>query len=79
MIDPATGQFEMAQIPNKTAGEIADIYEKNWFTCYPLPQRIVFYLGTKLMDEFSKMCQNHYGLKSKTITARNSQSNSIIE
>ena len=38
MIDPATGRFEMAQIPNKTAVEIAYITKKNWFTCYPLPQ-----------------------------------------
>ena len=28
MIDPATVWFEMAQIPNKTAAEIADITEK---------------------------------------------------
>ena len=42
MIDPATVWFEMAQIPNKTAAEIADIPEKTWFTRYPLPQRIVF-------------------------------------
>ena len=32
MIDPATGWFEMAQITNKTAAEIADITEKTWFT-----------------------------------------------
>ena len=42
MIDPDTVWFEMAQIPNKTAAEIADITEKTWFTRYPLPQRIVF-------------------------------------
>ena len=42
MIDPATGWFEMAQIPNKTAAEIADITEKTWFTRYLLPQQIVF-------------------------------------
>ena len=48
MIDPATGWFEMAQIPNKTAAEIADITEKTWFTRYPLPQRIVFDRGTDL-------------------------------
>ena len=28
MIDPATGWFEMAQIPNKTAAEIVDITKK---------------------------------------------------
>ena len=49
MINPATGWFEMAQIPNKTAAEIADITEKTWFTRYPLPQRIVFDHGTEFM------------------------------
>ena len=47
MIDPATGWFEMAQIPNKTAAKIADITEKTWFTRYPRQQRIVFDRGTK--------------------------------
>ena len=79
MIDPATGWFEMAQIPNKMAAEIADITEKTWFTRYPLPQQIVFDYRTKFMAEFSKMCQNDYGLKRKPITTRNPQSNAIIE
>ena len=79
MIDPATGWFKMAQIPNKTAAEIADIAKKPWFSRYPLPQRIVFDRGTKYMAYFTKMCQNDYGLKSKPITTRNPQSNAIIE
>ena len=79
MIDPATGWFEMAQIPNKTAAEIADITEKTWFTRYPLPQLIVFDCSTKFMAEFEKMCHNDYGLKRKPILTRNPQSNAIIE
>ena len=79
MIDPTTGWFEMAQIPNKTAAEIADITEKSWFTCYPLPQRIVFDRRTKFMAESVKMCHNDYGIKRKPITTRNPQSNAIIE
>ena len=79
IINPATGWFETAQLPNKTAAEIADITEKTWFTRYPLPQQIVFDLGTKFMDEFAKMCQNNYGIKRKPITTRNSQSNGIIK
>ena len=63
MINPATGWFKMAKIPNKTAADIADITKKTWFTRYPLPQQIVFDRGTKFMDEFSKMVQNNYGLK----------------
>ena len=79
MIDPATGWFEMAQIPNKTATEIADITKKTWFTRYPLPQQIVFDHGTKLMAEFAKMCRNDHGLKRKPITIRNPQSYEIIK
>ena len=79
MIDPATGWFEMAQIPNKTAAEIADVTEKTWFTHYPLPQWIVFDRGTKFMAGFTNMCHNDYGLKRKPITTRNPQSNAIIE
>ena len=66
MIDPVTGWFEMSQIPNKTAAEIAYITEKTWFTRYPLPQQILFYRGTKFMAEFSKMCQKRLWPKNKT-------------
>ena len=68
----------MAQIPNKTAEEIAYIAEKNWFTRYPLPQQIMFDRGSEFMAELSKMCQNDYGLKRKPITTRNPQSNYTI-
>ena len=54
MIDPATVWFEMAQIPNKTAAEIADITKKTWFTRYPLPHQIVFDSGTKFMAELTR-------------------------
>ena len=76
---PATGWFGMAQIPNETAAEIANITEKTWFTRYPLPQKILFDRGTEFMAEFSKMYQNDYGLKRKHITTINPQSNAIIE
>ena len=79
MIDPATGWFKMAQIPNKTAAYIADITEKIWFNCYPLPKKTVFDRGAEFMAEFAKMCQNDYGLKRKPITTRNPQSNAIIK
>ena len=79
MINPATGWFGMAQIPNKAAAEIADIAKKKCFCFPPLPQQIVFDRGTKFMAEFAKMCHNDYGLKMKPITTRNPQSNAIIK
>ena len=39
----------------------------------------MFDRGTEFIVEFTKMCQNDYGLKRKTITTRNPQSNAIIE
>ena len=79
MIDPATGWFAMAQIPNKTAAEITYIAEKTWFNRYPLPQRIVFDRGNEFMAEFSMMCHNDYRIKRKPITTRNPHSNTIIK
>ena len=79
MINTDTGLFEMAQITNKTAAEIADITKKHWFTRYPLPQQIVFDRGTELMPEYTNMCQTFHCLKRKLITTRNPQSNSIIK
>ena len=37
MIDPVTGWFEMAQILNKTAAEVANVAEETWLTRYPYP------------------------------------------
>jgi transposase InsO family protein len=79
MIDPATGWFEMEQISNKTAAEIADICETTWFTRYPLPQRITLDRGTEFIAKFAKMVKNDYGLKLKHITTRNPQANAIVE
>ena len=45
MIDPVTGWFEMAQILNKTAAEVANVAEETWFTCYPYPQRVILDRG----------------------------------
>ncbi len=41
MIDPATGWFEIAEIPNKRADEISNILEKQWLLRYPWPTILV--------------------------------------
>lgn len=79
MIDPATGWFEMKEIPNKRADEIANIVEQTWFTRYPWPNQIIFDRGSEFMAEFALMCKNEYGLTTRPITARNPQANAIIE
>ena len=79
MIDPATGWFEMKEVPNKRADEIANIVEQTWFTRYAWPNQIIFDRGSKFMAEFALACKNEYGLTTRPITARNPQANSIIE
>ena len=38
MIDPATGWFEMKEIKNKEAINVANIVEQTWLSRYPIPQ-----------------------------------------
>ena len=79
MIDPATGWFEMKEIPNKDSGTIANIIEQTWLTRYPWPTQIIFDRGKEFMGEFTRMVQDDYGIKKKPTTTRNPQANSIIE
>ena len=52
MIDPATGWFEMARLPDKTAISVAQQAEITWFTRYPWPQKIIYDRGTEFMKNF---------------------------
>jgi hypothetical protein len=79
MIDPATGWFEMREIPNKEAITVANLVETTWLTRYPWPNQIVFDRGKEFMGEFARMVENDYGIKRKPTTTRNPQANSIIE
>ena len=79
MIDPATGWFEMREIPNKRADTIANIVEQAWLTRYPWPTQVIFDQGSKFMAEFAAMVRDDYGIKRKPITKRNPQANAMIE
>lgn len=79
MIDPATGWFEIKQIPNKEAHTVAETVEQTWLSRYPWPTQVNLDRGTEFMGEFTRMMNEDYGVKKKPITARNPQANSIIE
>ena len=80
MIDPATGCFEMREIPSNDSATVANnIVEMAWLTRYPWPTQITFDRGTEFMAEFARMVKNDYSIKTKPITTRNPQANSIIE
>ena len=79
MIDPATGWFEMARLPDGTAISVAQMAEITWFTRYPWPQKIIYDRGTEFLKEFHKMVRDDYGIALSPITVRNPQANSILE
>ena len=79
MIDPATGWFEIVEVPTKRADIVANKIEQTWLTRYPWPQTIIYDRGTEFMAEFSKMVEDDYGIVKKPITKRNPQANAIVE
>jgi transposase InsO family protein len=79
MIDPATGWFEMREIPNKEAFTIASLVEQTWLTRYPWPNQVTFDRGKEFMREFARIVKKRLRHKIKPTTTRNPQANSIIE
>ena len=80
MIDPATGWFEIAEVPGtKRADVVANIVEQQWLCRYPWPAHLIHDRGGEFMAEFAEMIQKDYGIKKKPITTRNPQANAILE
>ncbi len=80
MIDPATGWFEISQIPDKRSDTIANIVEQEWMARYPRPSQVTFDRGSEFLgEEFRNMLKEEYGIKGKPITTRNPQANAIVE
>ena len=80
MIDPATGWFEIKQVPGtKRADVVSNVVEQAWLNRYPWPQKVILDRGTEFMAEFTKMIELEYGIKKKPITKRNPQANAIVE
>ena len=79
MIDPATGWFEIVQIPGKQADDIANILEETWMCQYPWSQKIICDRDKEFMAEVKTMLQEDYGCRVSQITTRNPQANAILE
>jgi len=79
MIDPATGWFEIAEIPNKQADQVANVLEQTWFSRYPWPRQVIHDRGTEFMAEVHEMLTQDYGCDVNRTTTRNPQANAIVE
>ncbi len=79
MIDPATGWFEIIEIPNKSSDEIANLFEMTWINRYPWPAQVVMDRGREFMGDVIHLLKNEYGITRKPITTRNPQANAMVE
>jgi transposase InsO family protein len=78
MIDPATGWFEIAEVPDYKAFTVMKAAEKTWLTRYPWPSIIQFDHGSKFKEAFTDLVET-YQLIPKHSSAKNLQANSIHE
>jgi transposase InsO family protein len=79
MIDPATGWFELHEIPNLQSDTVANKIEQEWLSRYPWPTQITYDRGSAFVGtEFQSMLDD-YNIKRKPITVRNPQANAIVE
>ena len=80
MINPATGWFEIAEMPRKSADIVSDIVEIVWLSRYPWPTKIALDCGREFMAEFIEMIKNDYNnIMLCRITMCDLQANSIAE
>ena len=77
MMDPATGWFEIRQVPTKRADFIANLIEFAWLTRYPTPTEIIMDRGGEFGAEVAAMFKHEYGIKRKMISTRNPQANMV--
>ena len=52
LIDPATGWFEIVEIPDKKSQTLATLLVRVWLSRYPLPQKLIVDNGTEFKREF---------------------------
>ena len=79
MIDPATGWFEIVEVPNKQADEIVNLLEFTWLTRYPWPTEVIMDRGKEFAAEVRDTLIKEYGAIRKVITTRNPQANAMVE
>jgi NADH:ubiquinone oxidoreductase subunit len=79
MIDPATGWFEIEEIPTKRADYVVNYLEFTWLTRYPWPTEVVMDRGREFAAEVRDALKDEYGITRKVITTRNPQANAMVE
>ena len=78
MIDPATGWFEMCEIPDKSAHTVMNVFDKECLCHCPCLKHVGMDGGAEFLADFKETMKNH-GCKRKPTTPFNPQGNSVVE
>eukprot|EP00644_Phytophthora_capsici_P005341 jgi/Phyca11/96236/e_gw1.1.1686.1 len=79
MIDQATRWLEVGVQSNKESLTTAESFDREWLCRYPRPRKVIHDKGPEFTGkEFQELLRS-YGIKAKTITAKNPQANAICE
>ena len=93
MIDPATGWFEIAEVPSfdiedvkkgntqvidKTSARISQVFNQVWLSRYPRPRRVVLDNGSEFKKDFLVLLKD-FDVKATLTTVENPQANSPVE
>ena len=93
MIDPATGWFEIAEVPafdiedvkrgnheliDKTSARISQVFNQIWLSRYPRPRKVVFDNGSEFKKDFLTLLKD-FDVKATLTTVENPQANSPVE
>jgi len=77
MADPASGLFEIAELPNKRVHTTAILMDRTWFSRYPKPTQIIYDNGKEFLgEEFQVMIQS-LGIEPTPTTVKNPQANFV--
>jgi hypothetical protein len=75
--DPATGWFEIIEVPDKSANTAARKLNQAWLTRYPRPERCIFDNGNEFLGKAFQDQLEAYGIKAVPTTVKNPQANYV--
>jgi hypothetical protein len=76
-VDPATGWFEIVEVPDKSSARIFQLFNITWLCRYPWPSKVRFDNGSKFKKDFIPLLKN-YAIKPKPTMIQNPHS-TIVE
>ena len=79
MIDPETGWFKIAEVPNAKADFMANVLETTWLSRCPWPTEICMDKGGEFAGKVSAGLKEQCSICRKVITTRYPQANSMVE